>query len=253
MSSDPSKQFQHILEAARADPHVLGLFLGGSRAKAFDHEFSDYDICVIMADDAPEPTHEHYLRLNSERFDVWIYPFSQFRNESAWDGPEFWDRYSYDHASALIDKCDGQIQRLIDQRGRIPAEQRDPWLRGCLDGYINSVYRSLKCLRKGNRLGARLEAAESITRLLDVLFAYEMRHRPFHGYLERELRKYPLGSLPISADELLAKIDAITASADRATQQELLAMADALLRPAGFGDVFDSWGENYPWMRSFKG
>jgi hypothetical protein len=37
------------------------------------------------------------------------------------------------------------------------------------------------------------------------------------------------------------------------TQQELLAMVDALLRPAGFGDVFDEWGEKYPWMQSFTG
>jgi hypothetical protein len=65
------------------------------------------------------------------------------------------------------------------------AAQADPQVlglflsgsRGRLDGYINSVYRSLKCLRKQNRLGAQLEA----------------------------------------------------------------------------GDVFDSWGANYPWMQSFKG
>jgi hypothetical protein len=253
MSGDSIEMFQRILEDARTDPQVLGLFVGGSRAKGFDHKSSDYDICLIIADGAPQAAHERYLALNSAEIDLWIYPFSQFRDESAWDGPEFWDRYSYDHVSTLIDKCDGQIQALIDQRGRIPTEQRDAWLRGRLGGYINSVYRSLKCLRKGNQLGARLEATESITYLLDVLFGYEMRHRPFHGYLERELQKYPLASLPISADELLAKIDLISSSADRAAQQELLAMVDNLLRPAGFGDVFDDWGDNYPWMRSFTG
>jgi hypothetical protein len=86
-----------------------------------------------------------------------------------------------------------------------------------------------------------------------VLFGYESRHRPFYGYLERELRTYPLTSIPLSGDQLLAKIDTISASADRATQQELLAMVDTLLRPAGFGDVFDDWGEKYEWMQSFKG
>jgi hypothetical protein len=29
-------------------------------------------------------------------------------------------------------------------------------------------------------------------------------------------------------------------------------MVDALVRPAGFGDVFDDWGAKYPWMRSFR-
>jgi hypothetical protein len=253
MSNSPEQQFQAILDDVRADPSVLGLFLGGSRAKGFGNEFSDYDICLIMADDAPVTTHERYLQLNSELIDLWIYPFSQFRNESAWDGPEFWDRYNYAHVTALIDKCDGQIQRLIDERGRIPEEQRISWISGRLGGYINSLYRSLRCMHKGNLRGARLEAHDSIGYLLDVLFGYEGRHRPFYGYLERELQKYPLKNGRLSSDDLLAKIDAISASADRATQQELLALVDMLLRPAGFGEVFDDWEEKYGWMQNFKG
>jgi hypothetical protein len=253
MSNIAEQQFQQILDDARADPYVLGMCLGGSRGKGFEDEFSDYDICIIMADDAPEPAHKRYLQLNSESIDLWIYPFSQFRDESAWDGPEFWDRYNYTHARALIDKCDGQIQQLIDERGRIPAEQRIPWIRSRLDAYINSLYRSLKCMHKGNLRAAQLEAHDSIGCLLDVLFGYEGRHRPFYGYLERELRTYPLRNVLLSSDDLLAKIDAITASADRATQQELLAMVDMLLRPAGFGDVIDDWAEKYEWMQSFKG
>ncbi len=252
MSSTHEQQFQQILDDARADPNILGLFLGGSRGKGFENEFSDYDICVIMADDAPELAHERYLQLNSESIDLWIYPFSQFRDESAWDGPEFWDRYNYAHVTALIDKCHGQIQQLIDERSKIPPEQRIPWISGRLGGYINSLYRSLKCMHKGNLRGARLEAHDSIGYLLDVLFGYESRHRPFYGYLERELRAYPLTSIPLSGDQLLAKIDTSSASADRATQQELLAMVDTLLRPAGFGDVFDDWDEKYAWMQSFK-
>jgi hypothetical protein len=89
--------------------------------------------------------------------------------------------------------------------------------------------------------------------LLDVLFGYQGRHRPYYGYLERELRMYPLTCIPLNTDQLLAKIDAIAASADRAAQQELLATVDALLRPDGFGDVFDSWGADYRWMHDFKG
>jgi hypothetical protein len=252
MSNTPEQQFQQILDDARADRYVLGLFLGGSRAKGFGQESSDYDICIIIADDAPEPAHERYLQLNSELIDLWIYPWSQFRTESAWDGPEFWDRYNYAHVTALIDKCNGEIQRLIDERGRIPAEQRNAWISGRLGGYINSLYRSLRCIHKGNMRGARLEAHDSIGFLLDVIFGYENRHRPFYGYLERELRVYPLTSIALSADQLLAKIDAIAANADRATQQELLAMVDSLLRPAGFGEVFDDWEAKYEWMQNFK-
>ena len=48
-------------------------------------------------------------------------------------GRQFWDRYSYAHVTALIDKCDGQIQRLIDERAGFPTEQRvavDQWASG---------------------------------------------------------------------------------------------------------------------------
>jgi hypothetical protein len=253
MSNTPEQQFQQILDDARADPYVIGMCLGGSRGKGFEDKFSDYDICIIMADETPEPMRERYLRLNSTLIDLWTITLSEFREAAAWGSSTHWNRYSYAHVSALIDKLGGEIQQLIDDKGKIPDARREPLLRGVLDAYINSLYRSLKCIHKGNLRGARLEAHDSIGYLLDMLFGYEGRHRPFYGYLERELRKYPLKNGLLSSDDLLAKIDAISASADRATQQELLAMVDALLRPAGFGEVFDDWEEKYAWMQRFKG
>jgi hypothetical protein len=239
MNDESAAQFQQILQQAGADPHVVGLFLGGSRSKGFGNERSDYDICIIVADGTPEQVREQYEQLNSEAIDLWTYALSQFRTATSWGGPEHWNRYSYARLTALIDKLDGEIQRLINSNGAIPDEQRTPFLRGIRDGYINSTYRSMRCLRLRDTLG--------------VLFAFEGRHQPFYSYLERELHAYPLTSIPISGDELLAKIAVVSERADLATQQELLAMVDALVRPAGFGDVFDDWGAKYPWMQSFKG
>src|SRR5215212_2701745 len=64
MSNTPDQQFQHILDTARADPYVLGMCLGGSRGKGFEDEFSDYDICIIVADDTPRAIRERYQRLD---------------------------------------------------------------------------------------------------------------------------------------------------------------------------------------------
>lgn len=253
MTAHDDTLFQHLVQDAGTDPYVLGICLGGSRGKGFENEFSDYDICMIVADGTPEPECQRYLRLNSAAIDLWTMTLSEFREAAAWGGPTHWNRYSYTHVTALIDKLGGEIQQLIDDKGKIPDERRESLIRSTLDAYINSVYRSLKCLRKRNILGARLEAAESIGFLLDLLFAHEGRHRAYYGYLEGELRKYPLKHLPLSSDALLAKIDTISANADGATQQEMLAMVDALLRPAGFGQVFDDWNEKYQWMRDFKG
>jgi hypothetical protein len=250
---EATEQFQLIVQQANADPQVVGLFLGGSRGKGFENQSSDYDICVVVADGTPAQIREQYEQLNSETIDIWTYSLSEIRAATSWGGPEHVDRYSYAHIVATIDKLDGEFQRLIDSNGAIPDEQRTPFIRGVLGGYINSTYRSIRCLRRRDTLGARLEVHDAIGFLLDVLFAFEGRHRPFYSYLEREIRKYPLTRLPLSGDQLLAKIAAMSESADLATQQELLAMVDALLRPAGFGDVFDDWGAKYPWMQSFRG
>jgi hypothetical protein len=253
MLADAAEQFQQIVQHAQVDPHVIGMLLGGSRGKGFENESSDYDICVVVVDGTPMQIREQYEQLNSETIDIWTYSLSEIRAATAWGGPEHVDRYSYAHVTASIDKLDGEFQRLINSNGAIPDEQRTPFVRGVLGGYINSTYRSMRCLRRRDILGARLEAHDAIGYLLSVLFGREGRHQPFYSYLERELRKYPLTSIPMSGYDLLAKIAAISETADLAAQQELLAMVDALLRPAGYGDVFDDWGAKYPWMQSFKG
>src|SRR4051794_20709120 len=79
MSDTPEQQFQRILDDARADPYVLGMCLGGSRGKGFENEFSDYDICIIMADSTPEPMRARYQRLNSTLIDLWTMTLSEFR------------------------------------------------------------------------------------------------------------------------------------------------------------------------------
>jgi hypothetical protein len=61
---------------------------------------------------------------------------------------------------------------------------RREFVRGHLDGYINQVYRSLKCYRDGRAAGARLEAADSVRPMLDVMFGLHGRLRPYCKYLE---------------------------------------------------------------------
>ena len=152
MKVDAAEQFQQIVQQARADPHVVGMLLGGSRGKGFENESSDYDICVVVADGTPAQIREQYEQLNSETIDIWTYSLGEIRAATAWGGPEHVDRYSYTHVTASIDKLDGEFQRLIDSNGAIPDDQRTPFVRGVLDGYINSTYRSMRCLRRRDTL-----------------------------------------------------------------------------------------------------
>ena len=124
-------------------------------------------------------------------------------------------------------------------------------MRESLDAYIHGLYRSLKCVRNGNMLGARLEAAVSVPALLTFLFAFEGRHAPFPGYLERELTHYPLVRLPLPTGTLLSLIDQMLAAADVVAQQTLLQIVDAMAREDGLGDVLAAWDDGYLWMHSF--
>jgi hypothetical protein len=251
-------RFQRLLREAQDDPQIIGLVLTGSRGKGFGSDVSDFDVLLVVQPEALEAYHTKFYDDRSwEGFDWWVTSLSEFEPvAAAWGEPLAWEilcneRYSFANVSVLLDKT-GRVQRLVEEKGGIPEERRLPIVVTALDAYINSVYRSLKCLRNGNGLGARLEAADSIGHALTVLFALEGRHRPYYGYLARELEARPLASFPLPADELLAMLSTILESADAGTQQRLLGIIDALGRQAGCDDVFDEWESDYVWMQQYR-
>lgn len=75
---------------------------------------------------------------------------------------------------ATIDKLDGEIQRLVDEKGNIPKDQLKGFIERHLVGYINYVYRSLKTHRDNLQLAYRLEATVSIGILFDVILLFMM-------------------------------------------------------------------------------
>jgi hypothetical protein len=254
----PQEKFQLLLHEARDDPEIIGLVLTGSRGKGFGSAASDYDVLMVLQPEAlPAYRARFYEETSWEGFDWWVTSLPELEPVAAtWGHPLAWEilcneRYSFANVSVLVDKT-GQLQRLVDDKGFIPEERRLPIVRVALGAYTNSLYRSLKCLRNRNSLGARLEASDAIGHALTAIFALEGRHRPYYGYLARELAIRPLRDFPLAADELLAMMDMILDSADAAMQQRLLAIVDDLGRRAGCDDVFDEWGPDYEWMRIFQ-
>ena len=250
MTVTAAERFRQLLDEARADPAVLGLVLGGSRRKGFGTAESDYDLYLILRDDA-SGRRDHYAAHYPPPISVNAYTLGEFSAHAEWGSPTEWDRYGLARAPVLLDK-NRRIAPLVAAKGRVPDDRRLPLVRGALDTYLNSLYRSAKCWRNGDRLGARLEAADSLGHLLTVIFALEGRHRPYHGYLARELRACPLAAFPLSGDDLLARIETIADGGDLATQQGLLGTVERVCRAAGCGDVFDAWGGDYPWMKTYR-
>ncbi len=241
------ERFRRLLQEARDDPAILGLVLTGSRGKGFGTEASDYDVLVVVRDMDLGPFRMRYGEEMPPGIDWRATTLDEFEAYASWGSASAWDRYSFAHAAVLVDKT-GRIRRMVDEKGSVPEEHRRPIVRSALDAYINGVYRSLKCLRNRNQLGALLEAADSIGHALTVIFALEGRLRPYHGYLERELRAYPLNAFPLSPDDLLAALELIVGRGEAGAQQRLLGVVEGVTRAAGHGDVIDAWGSDYEWM-----
>jgi len=245
--------FDSLYHQAKVDLNIVGLFLSGSRGKGFEHQYSDYDIRLVRTDDANQiEVAEAYKSFEEiELFDIGIKSLDDFRSYAAFDSKSAWDRYSFSHVQALIDKI-GEVQNLIDAKGKLPEEKREGFLRGQFDAYINHLYRSLKCHRIGNLLGAKLEAGVSIGYLLHVIFGLEGRHAPYLGYLERELEHYPLTNFPLDSNQLIQHISDITDTANISTQQQLLKILEQLFENEGMSDVVKGWGKDYHWMMKYR-
>lgn len=236
-------RFENLVHQAEADEGVLGLLVLGSRGKGFEHERSDYDVTLIVRDEYETAARRYE---ESAEMDVGIETLSSFLTSSAWGSPEAWDRYDFTHVLIPIDKT-GTIARLAEKRGLMTKAEAQAFIRQRLDGYVNAVFRVVKCARDGSSSGVRLESAESIPCLLDVVFALEQRPKPFARYLELELKKYPLQKLPWGADEFLHDIMDILATGNVRLQQNMLRTIKTMFTKEGYADIFDAWEGKDEW------
>jgi hypothetical protein len=246
----PEQLNNDLLKTAQDDPNVIGFFLTGSRGKGMVTEHSDYDATMVVKNETADEYKQKYKGYGGTAFDLSVKTTAELQADAVWGSPTAWDRYNYAHLKAQIDKS-GEVQKLIDEKGTLPADKREEFVAGLLDQYINQVYRSIKCSRDGKSEASLLEAAESITPLVSAYFALEGRLKPYYKYLDWELTKFPLVKLPWPKDEFIQKLTRILKTGDIKLQQEMLKTTEQVFRKDGFNALFDSWEENLPWMESF--
>lgn len=247
--SDADAAFGRLLAQAQDAPEVLGLWLGGSRGKGRQTRLSDYDVGLVVADGCEAAWRVRLAALPG--FDAQVFDHASFAAYAAWGGPQAWDRYSFAHVRALIDRT-GDIQSLIDAKAVIPPELRTGFVDAALDRFVNQLYRACKCLRDGDVLAARLEAAQAPEALLDALFAMDGgRLRPYPKYLAWELDQRPLAAAPWSQSDLLKLLEEALGPAPIPALQTLLAGLEPNARTAGHAAVLDAWGDALPMIRTF--
>lgn len=236
--------FDEFLRLTDDDPAVVGLVLIGSQAHdGLVTEHSDHDLWVVLADGAAsdlQTLHGHRTAL----LDLVVVSLSQFRAA----GMPGFARYALARGRVVLDGLDGEITAIVAAKQRLGEQEAHDLAAGFLDAYMNVLYRSVKNDRDGHLLASRLDAAESVGYLLDLLFAMDRRPRPYNKYLEWELAKYPLPGW--DAATLLETLGAIIATGEVELQHRLFAAVELQARSAGHGSVLDSWGDDLQLMHS---
>jgi hypothetical protein len=239
-----------LVEAARSDEMVVGLVLTGSRGRGLSvRPDSDWDVRLIARNENLVECEARYERSRGAAVDVAVFSLSQFEEVGALGSPNEWDRYSYAHAEVVLDKLDGEIGRLVAEKSMLPAAAATDLAARALDAYINAYYRSAKNLRNGLAVEGHLDAAESISPFLTALFAMHERVRPFNRFLRWELETFPLGDARWTAESLLPRLEAITATGSVEEQRRLFRDFEPFARQREMGDVIDGWEPDLAFLR----
>jgi len=232
----------HMLIAeATADADVIGLVLMGSRSVGVISPESDYDVYFVVTDEAMacydrqgRPSRGRAVDPPIDTTDLFTVAIGMLRRESvaAWTLPTWAD------ARILYDR-DGATTRAVETLRHMPEDEASVQVAEWYDTYLNALFRSLKSWRRGNSLGGRLEAVESIDALLRTLYALERRWRPYSSRLSAHLQE--LAGQGWDADELRSLLLSLAATADPGLQQQVARRVVALLRDRGFDHVVREW------------
>ena len=232
---------QALIAEAEADPDVVGLILSGSLGAGAVHPESDYDLAFVITHEADERytaegrVSERGASAQTTKVkDLWHVNVAAFTPEAL----PVWDIQEYGYARVLLDKT-GELSRLHAALQRMSEEHARRATADIYDGYLNSLYRSLKAWRRGNDLGGRMQAAEGARILLDLLFALERRWRPYHDRLWINL--HHLDGQGWQPGELRAILLDLLTTGDPVRQQALARRVEHLLRERGYGHVYDDW------------
>jgi hypothetical protein len=224
---------------------LLGIVLSGSAARDLATEHSDLDVIVVLTDEAAAGR----STVKSPEVDEAVDSWSELQDVPTFGTEDWWQRWSYAWAPVLLDRTGGALADAVRRQATLSPDEADGVLieHDRLDGWLNFAYRALKDDRDGRPLEARLDAAESVPWLLDVVFTMAGRVRPYNKYLPWELRTHPLDGWP--ADDLLGLVER-TLEGDVGAIRETFAR----VRPAcssydaGRGhtrttDMVEGWGE----------
>jgi predicted nucleotidyltransferase len=224
---------EQVLTRASFEPAVCGVILTGSRARGVATPRSDYDVTIVVAEQAVAWRH----RTRTAELDEVACTL-----EALADTSTHWQRYAYRGAKVLLDRLGGRIAELVDRQATLSKEETFRHARTALDAYTNQLYRAVKSHRDGAAEAAYLDEIESVPWLLETVFTLHGRLRPYNKYLQWELDNFPLSAYWNTA-LMPARVVARSVA--------LFPAVEALARGHGHADVLDAWGSDIELIRAF--
>ena len=231
---------------------LLGLVLSGSAARGMATERSDLDVYVVLTDEAALDR----TTTRTPAVDEIPLGLSELEDISPFGTEGWWFRWAFAWTPTLLDRTGGRIPKACHRQATLSDDEAETVLleHDRLDGWVNYAYRALKSDRDDRPLERRLDAAESMPWLLDVVFALEGRVRPYHKYVPWELRTHPLRDWP--ADVLLPLLMR-TLDGDPAAIRETFtrvqagcAAFDSSRGHHRTGSMIESWGDELDLFRT---
>jgi hypothetical protein len=141
------------------------------------------------------------------------------------------------------------VERLLDVISVIPPERADQEVAEAFDGYLNAFVRSVKAWRRGDELGARLQAGESVAYVVRALHALEGLWAPYHDRISGRLGV--LAAQGWEPGALQRTLFELARSADPRLQQRLERDVEALMASRGIVPDPD-WGDTLERVKAYR-
>lgn len=226
---------EQVRERAAADGDTVGVLLIGSRATGSATESSDYDFIWVVAGAA------RAAHVKEGNLDINYVPIGRLRERVE---ELDWATGALLSAQVVWDPT-GEVARILAAMRERAGEQAKASVASEYDGYLNSYVRSLKAWRRGDELGGRLHAVESLAALARTLYGVAGRWPVYLDELERLLPELET-ELGI---EVLADMRSIAATGDPSVQQQLETRVERFMSQRG---VAHEWGDDLDDVRAWE-
>jgi hypothetical protein len=225
---DPT--LEDVRRRAAADGDTVGVLLIGSRATGTASESSDYDLIWVLRD-AAMAGREGARHAKDGALDVNHVGIGRLRervNDFDWATGALL-------TAEIVSDPTGELARLLGEMRAAAVEHARAQVASEYDGYLNSYVRSLKAWRRGDRLGGRMHAVESLAYLARTLYGIAGRWPVYHDELERSL---PEVERELGVD-VLEDMRAIAAEGDPSRQQRLETRVERFMSARGIDHEWD--------------